>query len=81
MLSLIHIYLSFSLEHGQSLGILGPTGAGKSTLAQLLLRLYDIDSGQIRIDGRDISTFPLKELRQKFGVVVQNCLLYTSRCV
>ena len=68
--------LSFSLEHGQSLGIIGPTGAGKSTLAQLLLRLYDIDSGQIRIDGRDISTFPLKELRQKFGVVFQNDVLF-----
>lgn len=68
--------ISFSLEHGQSLGIIGPTGAGKSTLAQLLLRLYDIDEGQIRIDGRDITTFPLKELRQKFGVVFQNDVLF-----
>lgn len=68
--------ISFSLEHGQSLGIIGPTGAGKSTLAQLLLRLYDIDEGQIRIDGRDITTLPLKELRQKFGVVFQNDVLF-----
>ena len=68
--------ISFSLEPGQSLGIIGPTGSGKSTLAQLLLRLYDIDEGQIRISGRDITTFPLKELRQKFGVVFQNDVLF-----
>lgn len=68
--------ISFSLEHGQSLGIIGPTGAGKSTLAQLLLRLYDIDEGTIRIDGQDITSIPLKELRQKFGVVFQNDVLF-----
>jgi len=68
--------ISFSLEHGQSLGIIGPTGAGKSTLAQLLLRLYDIDEGAIRIDGRDITTIPLKDLRRRFGVVFQNDVLF-----
>lgn len=68
--------VSFSLEPGQSLGIIGPTGAGKSTLVQLLLRLYDIDEGQIRIGGRDITSLPLKELRQKFGVVFQNDVLF-----
>ena len=68
--------ISFKLESGQSLGIIGPTGSGKSTLAQLLLRLYDIDEGQIRIHGRDITTFPLQELRQKFGVVFQNDMLF-----
>lgn len=68
--------ISFSLKPGQSLGIIGPTGSGKSTLAQLLLRLYDIDEGQIRISGRDITTFPLQELRQKFGVVFQNDMLF-----
>ena len=68
--------ISFKLEPGQSLGIIGPTGSGKSTLAQLLLRLYDIDEGQIRIHGRDISTFPLQELRRKFGVVFQNDMLF-----
>ena len=69
-------HISLSLQHGQSLGIIGPTGAGKSTLVQLLLRLYDLDSGEIRIDGRNITTFPLKELRQKFGVVFQNDTLF-----
>ena len=68
--------ISFKLEPGQSLGIIGPTGSGKSTLAQLLLRLYDIDEGQIRISGRDITTFPLQELRKKFGVVFQNDMLF-----
>lgn len=68
--------ISFTLEPGQSLGIIGPTGSGKSTLAQLLLRLYDIDEGRICIGGRDITTFPLQELRKKFGVVFQNDVLF-----
>ena len=46
--------LSFSLNHGQTLGIIGPTGCGKTTIVNLLLRLYDPDAGEIRIDGQDI---------------------------
>lgn len=68
--------ISFSLSPGQSLGIIGPTGSGKSTLVQLLLRLYDIDEGKILINGRDITFLSLKELRQKFGVVFQNDVLF-----
>ena len=64
--------LSFRLERGQTLGILGATGSGKSTIVNLLLRLYDPDEGQILIDGRDIRTIPAEELRAKFGVVFQN---------
>ena len=64
--------LSFKLERGQNLGILGATGSGKSTIVNLLLRLYDPDEGQILIDGRDIRTIPTEELRAKFGVVFQN---------
>ena len=64
--------LSFRLERGQTLGILGPTGSGKSTILNLLMRLYDADDGQILIDGRDIRSIPFGELRQKFGVVFQN---------
>ena len=64
--------LSFSLEHGQTLGILGATGSGKSTLLNLLLRLYDPDKGQVLIDGRDVRTIPYDELRKKFGIVFQN---------
>ena len=64
--------LSFRLAHGQVLGILGPTGCGKSTILNLLMRLYDPDQGQILIDGQDIRTMDAGKLRQKFGVVFQN---------
>ena len=64
--------LSFRLEKGQTLGILGATGSGKSTILNLLMRLYDPDSGEIYIDGRDIRTIPASDLRKKFGVVFQN---------
>ena len=66
------MHVSFSLEHGQTLGIIGATGSGKTTLLQLLLRLYDPDSGTISIDGRDIRTIPPEVLRKKYGVVFQN---------
>ena len=65
-------HLSFHLEHGQTLGILGPTGSGKSTILNLLLRLYDPDKGSVLIDGQDIRTIPYDDLRKKFGVVFQN---------
>lgn len=64
--------LSFRLEHGQTLGILGGTGSGKSTVLNLLMRLYDVDAGQVLIDGQDIKTIPYDTLRQKFGIVFQN---------
>ena len=64
--------LSFTLQHGQTLGILGGTGSGKTTILNLLMRLYDVDAGKILIDGRDIKTIPEAELRKKFGIVFQN---------
>ncbi len=64
--------LSFALQHGQTLGILGSTGSGKSTIVNLLMRLYDPDSGTILIDGRDTRTLSKDELSAKFGVVFQN---------
>ncbi len=64
--------LSFSLEKGQTLGILGGTGSGKSTILNLLLRMYDPDEGQVLIDGQDVKTIPTEQLREKFGVVFQN---------
>ena len=64
--------LSFRLEHGQTLGILGATGSGKSTVLNLLMRLYDADSGQVLMDGQDIRTIAPETLREKFGVVFQN---------
>lgn len=68
--------ISFSLRRGETLGIIGPTGAGKSTIAQLMLRFYDVDKGEIRIGGRDIRQMELGELREKFGVVFQNDILF-----
>ena len=64
--------LSFRLEHGQTLCILGPTGSGKSTILNLLLRLYDPDSGTVLIDGQDVRSIPYEILRKKFGTVFQN---------
>jgi ATP-binding cassette subfamily B protein len=68
--------IHFSLKRGETLGIIGPTGAGKSTIAQLLLRFYDVDKGQIRIGGRDIREIEMGALREKFGVVFQNDVLF-----
>lgn len=64
--------ISFSLKKGQTLGIIGPTGCGKTTLIQLLLRFYDAGSGVIRIEGDDIRSIPLDKLRDRFGIVFQN---------
>ena len=64
--------LNFRLEKGQTLGILGATGSGKSTIINLLLRLYDVDKGQILIGGQDIRTIAPEVLTKKFGVVFQN---------
>ena len=67
--------LSFKLQHGQTLGVLGPTGSGKTTIVNLLMRLYDPDSGMILIDGRDIRSIPKDEFRRKFGAAFQNDFL------
>lgn len=64
--------LSFRLERGQTLGILGATGSGKSTIVNLLMRIYDPDEGEIRINGKDIRTMERQELKSMFGVVFQN---------
>ena len=68
--------IEFALKRGESLGIIGPTGAGKSTLAGLLMRFYDVNEGSIRVAGRDVRSYGLQELRDKFGVVFQNDILF-----
>lgn len=70
--------VSFSLPRGATLGIIGPTGAGKSTLIQLLMRFYDPDEGQILIDGRDVRTIPREELSAKFGGAFQSDFLFAD---
>lgn len=61
--------ISFSLNHGETLGIIGSTGSGKTTVANLLMGFYDVDKGSIRIDGQDIRTMALSRLRSRFGAV------------
>jgi len=68
--------ISFSVEKGGSLGIIGATGSGKTTLIQLLMRFYDVSEGAIRIGGRDLRTMSQAELKEKFGVVMQNDFIY-----
>lgn len=70
--------VNFSIKRGETLGIIGSTGAGKSTLIKLLMRFYDVDSGAIYIDGQDIRSIETKELREKFGVVFQNDFISTD---
>lgn len=64
--------IHFFLKKGETLGIIGATGSGKSTIVQLLMRFYDVQKGAIRIDGRDIRSIETEKLRKKFGVVFQN---------
>ena len=64
--------ISFDLKKGEKLGIIGATGSGKSTIILLLMRFYDIDSGAIYINGKDIRTYPKDELHTMFGVALQN---------
>jgi len=69
---------TFTAEPGQKIGICGPTGAGKSTIINILTRYYDIDSGVIRIDGQDISTLTQNSLREQIGVVLQEAFLFSD---
>ena len=70
--------ISFSIPRGGSIGIIGATGSGKSTIVKLLLRFYDPVSGSIRIDGKDIRTIPGAELYAMFGTAMQNDFLYAD---
>ncbi len=70
--------VSFRAEPGQTLAIVGHTGAGKTTIIQLLLRFYDIQRGQILLDGVDIREMDLDELRRMFGIVLQDPFLFTG---
>ena len=68
--------VSFAVERGETLGIVGPTGSGKSTLVKLLVRTYDPDEGAIRIDGRDVRDVSLESLRDAVGYVSQEPFLF-----
>ncbi|HET7544979.1 MAG TPA: ABC transporter ATP-binding protein [Polyangiaceae bacterium] len=70
--------LSFAAEPGQVVALVGPTGAGKTTIINLLTRFYEIESGTIRIDGRDIRSIPKPDLRKHLGLVLQDVFLFSD---
>jgi ATP-binding cassette subfamily B protein len=69
---------SADIKPGQKIAIVGPTGAGKTTMVKLLMRFYDIQSGSILVDGHDIRDFTREGLRDKFGMVLQDAWLYNA---
>lgn len=68
--------IDFSVEKGQTVGIIGGTGSGKSTLVHLLPRFYDVTGGEVLIDGKDVRNYPLEGLRAKIGIVMQKAVLF-----
>ena len=73
--TIIHDF-SAQVEPGQKIAIVGPTGAGKTTMVKLLMRFYDVNSGVIKVDGHDIRDFNRSELREMFGMVLQDTWLF-----
>ena len=70
--------VSFNVAPGERVGIVGSTGAGKTTLINLLMRFYDVNHGRITLDGVDIKTISLDELRRRFGLVLQDVYLFSG---
>ena len=70
--------IDFAIKPGETLGIIGPTGSGKSSIIKLLLRFYDVDQGAVRINGRDVRSIPREELHKMFGIAFQNDILFAD---
>lgn len=70
--------ISFSMKKGESLGIIGPTGCGKTSIINLLMRFYDTTQGHVFIDGKDVRTYDKDDLHRKFGVVFQNDVIFAD---
>lgn len=68
--------LSFRIQKGETLGIIGEIGSGKSTIINLMMRMYDADEGEVRIAGRNVKSYRPEELKEKFGVVFQNDTIF-----
>ena len=71
--------LNLSVKPGQRIAIVGPTGCGKTTLINLLMRFYDVDEGSIRMDAKDIRHLTRKSLRSAYGMVLQDTWLKSGR--
>ena len=70
--------LSFKLKRGEKLGIIGSTGSGKTTIINLLMRFYDVDQGEVLINGKNIKSYQNEELKKMFGVVFQNDTVFND---
>jgi ATP-binding cassette, subfamily B, multidrug efflux pump len=70
--------VSFTIDEGETIAVVGHTGAGKTTLTNLLLRFYDVQKGSIRVGGVDVRSYDLEELRKQFGIVLQDPYLFTG---
>ena len=71
-------HLDIHIDKGRSIALVGPSGGGKTTICSLLMRFYDVDSGAIYIDGKDIRTLTLKSLRKAIGIVQQDVYLFAG---
>ena len=71
-------HISFTIETGQVLGIIGSTGSGKTTLVQMIPRLYDVDQGEVLVDGVNVKDYSLKHLREGVGMVLQKNVLFSG---
>ena len=70
--------ISFTVKNGQTVGIIGGTGSGKSTLISLIPRFYDTSDGAVLVDGNDVRDYPFEQLRKKFGIVLQQSVLFSG---
>ncbi len=70
--------VSFEIEPGQTVALIGPTGAGKSTIVNLICRFYDIQHGQVCIDGRDVKSVTIESLRSQMGIMTQDVFLFSG---
>ena len=70
--------IHFSVQKGQTLGIIGGTGSGKTTVVNLIPRFYDVQTGCVRVDGVDVREYPFHQLRSKVGIVPQNAVLFSG---
>ncbi len=70
--------ISFSIHPGQTIGILGETGSGKTTLVNLVARFYDPTSGTVKIDGKDAKSYPVRQLRENIAMVMQDIFLFSN---
>ncbi len=70
--------INLTVKAGETVAIMGATGSGKTTLTELISRIYDVDSGQVTVDGHDVRMMKLKQLRESVGVATQDVLLYSD---